>query len=211
MIMEICEIFKSVQGEGILIGAPMTFVRTAGCNLNCAWCDTEYAKGQGTGYTVPQLMEEVRRRKIGQVCITGGEPLLQKDLVRFIEALIQESYVIQLETNGSIPLDEMPCSEGLLVSMDLKTPSSGMEDRMSMENLELLSPFDQLKMVVADGKDRMFVKEVLDNHDLKCPVVLTPVGGTDLAPLADWVVDQGLEVRVLPQLHKLIWGEERGR
>lgn len=209
--MKICEVFKSIQGEGLLMGLPCVFVRTSGCNLDCAWCDTRYARSGGEEMTVMEIIDRVRGFDIPLVCITGGEPLLQQETYSLVDRLLDEGYSVQLETNGSIPLEKVSCHENLMISMDFKTPSSGMQKRMIKENLEVLSPYDQLKFIVADSVDMRFVEEFLAVNEIPCPVVVTPVGGTDIRPVAEWVLKKNLNVRVLPQLHKLIWGEERGR
>lgn len=208
--MRICEIFYSLQGEGTLIGVPTTFIRTTGCNLDCRWCDTVFAREEGEEMSVPEIIREVDAKESPMVCVTGGEPLLQKGIYRLLESLLSRSYHVTLETNGSLPLDEVPCNEMLMISMDLKCPSSGMWDQMLMENIEVLSPYDQLKFVIAGDEDMDHVREVLGTYDVNCPVIVTPVGGMDLRPLAEWALDNRLQVRVLPQLHKIIWGERRG-
>lgn len=209
--MKISEIFYSLQGEGILIGTPTAFVRTAGCNLRCRWCDTNYAQtGDGVERTVSEVVEAIREFGTRYVCITGGEPLLQKDIFRLINTLLENDYKVSVETNGSISIEEMPCSEDLVVSMDIKCPSSGMADKMDLGNLELLSQSDQLKFVVADKRDMEYAKEVIQKHEIQATIIMTPVGGIDLKPVAEWVLENRLQVRVLPQLHKIIWGERRG-
>jgi len=208
--MRTCEIFRSLQGEGVLMGAPTTFVRTVGCNLDCCWCDTPYAKQGGKERSVDEILREVDAHGIPMVCVTGGEPLLQKEIYGLLEALIARRYHVTLETNGSLPLDELPCTESLMISMDLKCPSSGMCDRMVMDNLEILSPYDQLKFVVDGREDMDYVLEVINTYEINCPVIVTPVGGRELRPLAEWALANRVRVRVLPQLHKIIWGEGRG-
>ncbi|MDD1773728.1 MAG: radical SAM protein [Methanomassiliicoccales archaeon] len=208
--MRISEVFHSLQGEGVLIGTPTVFVRTCGCNLECVWCDTVYAREEeGTEMSPSDVIEKVRGYGTPFVCLTGGEPLLQKDVFKLIDLLLKDSFHVSVETNGSLPLEDLPCSDNLLISMDIKCPSSGMSARMLMENLELLSPADQLKFVVADENDLLFAEEVLREHQVLCPVILTPVGGLDLHPVAEWALRKRLRVRVLPQLHKIIWGERR--
>ena len=209
--MKICEIFYSLQGEGLLMGIPTAFVRTMGCNLDCEWCDTPYARDGGEEMEVDEVVKMIRSFGVETVCITGGEPLIQDDTFVLIDSLLTMGHSIQIETNGSVPLDTLPCYEELMISMDLKTPSSGMADRMVMENLEALSIFDQLKFVVSNREDMEYVEGVLSEHDVKCPVIVTAVGGVDLREVAEWVLERRLEVRVLPQLHKIIWGDERGR
>lgn len=207
--MKVCEIFRSLQGEGTLIGTPTTFVRLTGCNLSCAWCDTRYAWKEGKEMSAEEVLAEVEKLDTHFVCVTGGEPLMQKTTAELLERLLEEGYQVSLETNGSYSLEDLPCSMDLLVSMDMKCPSSGMEDKMVLDNLELLSPVDQLKFIVADRNDMMYAYELLQEHPVQCNVIFTPVGGLELKPVADFVLKKKLNARVLPQLHKLIWGDER--
>lgn len=200
-----------MQGEGVLIGTPTVFVRTCGCNLECVWCDTVYArKEDGTEMSPSDVLEEVSDYETLFVCLTGGEPLLQEDVFELIDLFLKNSFHVSIETNGSILLEDLPCSDHLLISMDIKCPSSGMSGRMMMENLELLSPADQLKFVVADENDLLYAEKVLKEYQVLCPVIVTPVGGLDLRPVAEWVLRRKLRVRVLPQLQKIIWGQRRG-
>jgi len=208
--MRISEIFRSLQGEGVLIGTPTVFIRTVGCNLECSWCDTEYAREGGEELSIEQIMAELDKHKTQFICLTGGEPLMQKDVIKLLDKLVDKCYHVTLETNGSLPLDDVSCSENMLISMDIKCPSSGMEERMLMSNIDLLSPADQLKFIVADLADLMFAEDVLKNHEVRCNVVFTPVGGMELEPVARFVLSRKLNARVLPQLHKLIWGDRKG-
>jgi 7-carboxy-7-deazaguanine synthase len=208
--MKISEIFRSLQGEGTLIGTPTVFVRTAGCNLECEWCDTPYAKSGGDEMSVAEVLEKVKAFDIHYVCVTGGEPLYQKESVKLVDELLKSGYHVSVETNGSISLEDLPCSMNMMISMDIKCPSSGMEGQMEMSNLELLSPIDQLKFIVASRDDMMYATKILKDNKIECVVIFTPVGGLDLAPVADFVLKKKLNVRVLPQLHKLIWGDKRG-
>ncbi len=192
------------------MGAPTIFVRTAGCNLDCSWCDTPYAREGGDDVSIVALLSRIGEHRCGNVCITGGEPLLQDGTYRLVDELIDSSYHVTVETNGSLPVDRLPCSELLMISMDIKCPSSGMEERMDMENLEVLSPYDQLKFVVADRDDMEYAEGILQEYDIQCPVIMTPVDGLQMKSLAEWVLEKDLSVRVLPQLHKIIWGEGRG-
>ncbi len=208
--MKVSEIFRSLQGEGVLIGTPTVFIRTVGCNLECSWCDTKYAREGGEELSVEQIMAEVEAQKTQFVCLTGGEPLLQKDAIKLMDKLVDKCYQVTLETNGSLPLEDVPCSENMLISMDIKCPSSGMEERMLMSNIELLSPADQLKFVVADIDDLTYAEGILKSYEVKSNVIFTPVGGMELEPVARFVLSRMINARVLPQLHKLIWGERRG-
>ncbi|MEM3445353.1 MAG: radical SAM protein, partial [Thermoplasmata archaeon] len=142
--MRINEIFYSIQGEGINIGIPMVFVRVTGCNLRCRWCDTAYAFEEGTEMSLDAIFKKVEEFNTNRVCITGGEPLLYKELTKLISMFIDTGYFVQVQTNGSKTVQEMPCEENLCISMDIKCPSSGMHDKMDFSNIELLSPFDEL-------------------------------------------------------------------
>ncbi|MCX8173523.1 MAG: radical SAM protein [Thermoplasmata archaeon] len=209
--MRINEIFYSIQGEGINIGVPMVFVRVTGCNLRCRWCDTKYAFDEGTEMSIEAIFTKVDEFNVGRVCITGGEPLLYKDITKLLSRFIDAGYFVQLQTNGSRTIQEMPCEENLCISMDIKCPSSGMQDKMEFSNIELLSPFDELKFVIADETDLNYARQVIDKYQPKTNVVFQPVYGTDIKFIADAVVKEELNVRVLPQLHKIIWGEVRGK
>jgi 7-carboxy-7-deazaguanine synthase len=209
--VKIYSIFRSIQGEGLTIGAPTVFIRTSGCPLRCTYCDTPQAFDEGEEKAVDGIMAEVREQGTVNVCLTGGEPLAQRDSLRLVQMLVDEGFVVVVETSGAIPLDEMPCVENLSISMDIKCPSSGEEGRMVYENIELLGPTDQLKFVVSDDDDYEFAKKVLRDHEPRCEVIFTPVGGRDLRDLAERVLKDGLRCRVLPQLHKIIWGDEDDR
>ncbi|QLH75447.1 MAG: radical SAM protein [Methanomassiliicoccales archaeon] len=209
--MKICEIFRSLQGEGVMIGTPTTFVRLTGCNLDCTWCDTRYARKEGNEMTIEEVIEKVKELDTKFVCITGGEPLMQRSTIKLIERLLDLGYHITLETNGSYSLEELPCSMNMIVSMDIKCPSSGMEEKMDLSNLELLSPVDQLKFVVADRGDMVYASRLLKEHPVECNVIFTPVGGIDLEEVAEFILKKKINARVLPQLHKIIWGDERCR
>lgn len=160
--------------------------------------------------TVPEILDKVKAFELHYVCVTGGEPLYQKESVKLVDELLKAGYHVSVETNGSMSLENLPCSMNMLISMDIKCPSSGMADQMDLTNLELLSPIDQLKFVVADRDDMMYAAKVLKENKVECTVIFTPVGGLDLEPVADFVLKKKLNVRVLPQLHKLIWGDKRG-
>jgi 7-carboxy-7-deazaguanine synthase len=208
--MRVSEIFFSLQGEGVLMGTPTTFVRFVGCNLDCTWCDTKYAREGGEERSIDQIFDQVESLETPFVCLTGGEPLVQEDIYKLIDTLLENSYHVTIETNGSVPLDRIPNSEDVLISMDVKCPSSGMSDKIVYDNLEFLSPRDQLKFIIADRVDYLFALKVMREHEINAPIIMTPVGGTDLQELSEWVLRDKIFVRVLPQLHKLIWGDKRG-
>jgi 7-carboxy-7-deazaguanine synthase len=209
--MKIYSIFRSIQGEGVTIGAPTAFIRTSGCPLRCTYCDTPQAFDAGEEMSLDDIVAQVEKLKTKTICLTGGEPLAQKDSYKLIQRLLAKRLVVVVETSGAIPLDEMPCDENLSISMDIKCPSSGESSKMVYGNIELLGPTDQLKFIISDKQDYEFSKDVVKEYDPKCEVIFTPVGGTDLRDLAERVLKDGLEVRVLPQLHKFIWGDEDNR
>ena len=209
--MKIYSIFKSLQGEGLTIGAPTAFIRTSGCPLRCTYCDTPQAFDKGEQMTVDDILGRIAKLKCTHVCLTGGEPLAQKDAPKLLKSLLDKGYQVVLETSGAMPLDDMPCVENLTISMDIKCPSSGEADKMLFDNIELLGPTDQLKFIISDDTDYEYAKEVIEKQSPKCEVILTPVGGKDLKSLAEKVLKHGLNVRVLPQLHKFIWGDEDNR
>ena len=207
--MRICEIFNSIQGEGLTMGAPTVFVRAVGCNLRCSWCDTGYSFEGGTEMTVDEILDEVG--DAFRVCFTGGEPMLQPDAVELIGRLVSRGIQVVLETNGSVDLSTVPGGPLVQISMDWKCPSSGMTGRMLESNLDILSGKDQLKLIIKDQGDLDFAVDFVRSHDITCPVIFGPVGGIDrLEWLVQRVLDEHLDVRVLPQLHKIIWGDRKG-
>ena len=207
--MRICEIFRSIQGEGLTMGVPTVFVRTAGCNLDCSWCDTKYAFTGGTEMSVREIMGRIGPCRT--VCVTGGEPMLQKDILELLDALLEAGKAVVLETNGSVDLSDVPKDPRMMISMDIKCPSSGMSDRMLDSNIGLLSMKDQLKFVIKDGADLDYAERYLKDHPVGTNVIFGPVGGTEgLEWLAGEVLERDIDARVLPQLHKIIWGDRRG-
>jgi len=208
--MQICEIFHSLQGEGILIGTPTVFIRTAGCNLRCQWCDTEFAFEDGKEMSLDEIIEEIEKFKCHLICITGGEPLIQKDISKLVQILLEKNYFVSVETGGASSIEILPCDEKLSINLDIKCPSSGEHEKMNFLNVELLSPNDQLKFVIADDDDYKYAKDIIAKYKPGCHVIMQPVGGKELRELAEKVLRDKLEVTVLPQLHKIIWGDKRG-
>jgi len=193
-----------------MIGRLTFFIRAAGCNLRCAWCDTKFSLDPkaGSDMTVDQLVEAVGATE--NVCFTGGEPLEQSDAGELLERLVRAGKTVVLETNGSKDLRDVPASDKIIISMDIKCPSSGMQDRMCLNNLNILSRKDQLKFVISDRTDLEYAERFLQEHPVDTNVIFSPVGGMDLGFLAEEVVSKKLDVRVLPQLHKIIWGDKQG-
>ncbi len=204
--MKIYETFTSLQGEGLMMGVPTFFIRTSGCNLDCSWCDTKYAFEDGEDHDVTTLAE---LSDVSHICITGGEPMLQKDLSELIEILLLKGKHIVLETNGSMDITCLPEDKNLMISMDIKCPSSMMSHSMIMSNIGHLKDKDQLKFIIGDDEDLKYAVQIITEYCPHTNIIFSPVGGMDLEPLAEEVLLRKLEVRVLPQLHKIIWGEKR--
>lgn len=206
----ITEIFHSIQGEGLLIGVPMIFIRTNRCNLRCKWCDSTYTFTGGEEIPFQELVDTASGAGEEWICLTGGEPLLQREAPDFVRTVTSGGKKVLIETSGSLPVDEYTKIENVVIDMDVKTPSSGEEKSLRLGNLEHLRKTDYLKFVIADENDYAFATDFLSQHDVRCEAVFQPAWGTDLKWLTESVLKQGLHVRVLPQLHKLIWGDRRG-
>ena len=210
--LRVTEIFHSLQGESSRAGLPTVFVRLTGCPLRCAWCDTDYAFSGGETMTLGEVLIEVAGHGARQVCVTGGEPLAQKACLPLLAALCDAGYSVSLETSGALDIAQVDARVSRI--MDLKAPASGEADRNHWENLDRLNAGDEIKIVLADEADYEWAKSVLAARrlDAICPVLLSPVAGKlDAKRLAEWVLRDKLPVRVQLQLHKLIWGSERGR
>jgi 7-carboxy-7-deazaguanine synthase len=206
----ITEIFHSIQGEGLLMGIPMIFIRTNRCNLRCKWCDSTYTFTGGKEIPLQDLVDTASAAGEEWVCLTGGEPLLQRESPEFVRTITAKGKKVLIETSGSLPVDEYTKMENVAIDMDVKTPSSGEEKSLRLDNLGLLRKSDYVKFVISDENDYAFATDFLSQHSLRCEAVFQPAWGTDMKWLAESVLKQGINVRVLPQLHKLIWGERRG-
>lgn len=206
--LNIIEIFHSLQGEGIDMGLPTVFIRLAGCNLRCAYCDTTYAYERGVEQSISDIMKRVCEWECKRVCITGGEPLLQTGVYMLINELLAKKYEISVETNGSMDIATLR-EYNVRIKMDIKLPSSGTHDAMSMRNISLLRPCDEVKFVIGDREDYEYAKHIMKCTSIPCPVIMQPVWGM-VPELAEWILDDELEVRFSPQLHKMLWGEKRG-
>jgi len=199
--MKISEIFFSIQGEGREQGKPAMFVRCAGCNLNCRWCDTAYARSDGTEMSVDSILEQIWRVNPRHVCITGGEPMLQKEaLLPLLASLYTRGIDVTIETNGT--LDFSNVQKFSSVCMDVKCPSSGEESNLSL--LTLIRECDSVKFVVADEDDCRFALEITNAFPIKGEVFFSPVYGTDYQPIVRFILKNNLPVRFQLQLHKLL-------
>lgn len=210
-MLRVCEIFKSIQGESTWAGTVCSFVRLSGCNLRCAYCDTEYARDEGEERPIDAIVDEIRAHRTAIAEITGGEPLLQPETPRLCERLLDLGYTVLVETNGSQDIAVLPL--GVKRIVDIKCPSSGHEGSFLAANYGHLRAGDECKFVLSDQEDFSWALETVRREALHeaVPVIFSPNTAL-LAPkdLAQWIIDENAPVRLGLQLHKVIWGERRG-
>ncbi len=212
MALRLTEIFFSLQGEASRAGLPTVFVRLTGCPLRCTWCDTTYSFTGGQPSSVEAVLAEVARYPARQVCVTGGEPLAQKECLALLTALCDAGYDVSLETSGA--LDIAGVDPRVSRIMDLKAPDSGECARNRWENLDCLTPRDEIKIVVASRADYEWARDQIRARQLDrlCPVLLSPAQGlVEPRALAEWILEDGLNVRFQLQLHKILWGNMQGK
>jgi 7-carboxy-7-deazaguanine synthase len=203
-LLEICEIFYSLQGESSYMGMPCVFIRLSGCNLRCSYCDTKYSYQSGTSMDIASILKEVGRYPARLVELTGGEPLWQDDSNLLMQRLLEQGYTVLLETNGSLCLEEVP--KAVVRIVDVKCPGSGHANSFMLWNLKLLQPQDELKFVLTNYIDYAFARDFVRAHELSGRTIhFSPVTRL-LAPelLAEWLLEDGLRVRLSLQLHKLL-------
>lgn len=213
----ISELFASIQGESSYAGLPCFFIRLTGCNMDCSYCDTEYAKNteEGEACSIADIMNKVKEANIPLVEITGGEPLLQEGVNALCQQLLEEKFQVLIETNGSISIKALP--KKVIKIMDCKCPASGEADKMDFANFALLSKQDEVKFVISDLDDYEYAVKIIKEHNLNDQVnniLMSPdLANPGLpAKLAEWIMKDKLLVRMQLQLHKRIWDpEERGR
>lgn len=212
MALRLTEIFYSLQGEASRAGLPTVFVRLTGCPLRCSWCDTTYSFTGGEAASIESVLAEVARYPARQVCVTGGEPLAQKDCLALLTALCDAGYEVSLETSGA--LDIFGVDPRVSRIMDLKAPDSGEAAKNRWENLAVLNARDEIKIVIASRGDYEWARDVLDQRQLDrlCPVLFSPAQGLiEARSLAEWILEDGLNVRFQLQMHKLLWGNMQGK
>lgn len=210
--LRISEIFFSLQGETSRVGLPTVFVRLTGCPLRCGYCDTEYAFYGGARLSISAILEEVATYAAHHVTVTGGEPLAQKECLKLLSLLCDTGYSVSLETSGALDVSEVDVRVSKI--LDIKTPGSGEVERNRWSNFHHLTSHDEVKFVLCDEADYQWAAEVMHQRQLDriCPILFSPVyGKLEPAALAEWVLRDRLPVRVQVQLHKLLWGERRGR
>lgn len=204
------EIFKSIQGESTYAGLPCIFVRLAGCNLRCAYCDTAYAYEEGQWMTGERVLREVERLQCPLVEVTGGEPLHQPGTPELLRELLRAGYKVLLETNGTYDLSGLDAR--VIKIMDIKCPGSGHQEKTHWDNLKLLSVQDNVKFVISHRRDYTWAKDIIVEHKLqgKTQVLMSPVYNLITAQdLAEWILADNLQVRLQIQLHKYLWGPDR--
>lgn len=209
--LRITEIFHSLQGESSRVGLPTTFVRLTGCPLRCGYCDTAYAFTGGESLTLETILNRVAAHPTRYVCVTGGEPLAQKNCLHLLAALCDLDYIVSLETSGALDIGAVDPRVARIV--DIKTPGSGEVIKNRWENLPLLRATDEIKFVLQDLADYDWAKALIAQHQLQnsCTVLLSPVhGALNPTDLADWIVRDGLDVRMQVQLHKYLWHNAPG-
>ncbi len=207
--MRITEIYKSVQGETQYAGLPCTLVRTTGCDLRCTYCDTAYAFYGGQEMAIGDILAEVRRLAAPLVLLTGGEPMLQREIAALAEALLVEGFRVMIETSGAHSLDALP--EQVVRIVDVKTPGSNEQHAMRWDILARLRPSDAVKFVLADEADYRWATGVIRDRNLAdhTEVLLSPVHGKlDPRHLVEWMLRDAVPARLSVQLHKYVWGPE---
>lgn len=219
--MKVVEIFKSIDGEGIRAGFPVTFVRLGGCNLQCSYCDTKYAWQKNYEYTEmtwQEVYDKVYKKGCLKVTLTGGEPLIHEDVELLVIALTTSGFEVNIETNGSVDITDYveqssggPKIRNIIVTMDYKCPSSGMADKMNLLNLTLLRKVDVLKFVVGNKEDLDACRDIVKYT--KAQVFISPVfGKIEPKEIVEYMLEHDMQdCRIQLQLHKLIWNpEQRG-
>ncbi len=203
----VCELFHSIQGESSRAGLPCFFIRLAGCNLHCTYCDTRYAcETGGEPRTVTDLLQEAARYPDSLVELTGGEPLLQDNAYPLLQRLADAGRTVLVETNGSIDVGRVPA--GVVRIVDLNCPSSGMTDRMDFGNLERLTRHDEVKFVIGDRADYLWARDLVREKKLvgRHHLLFSAVAGKlEPALLAGWILEDRLSVRLQLQLHRILW------
>jgi 7-carboxy-7-deazaguanine synthase len=210
--LRITEIFHSLQGETSRVGLPTVFVRLTGCPLRCSYCDTAYAFHGGTTLTLEHVLGEVARHETRYVTVTGGEPLAQKNCLPLLSALADRAYSVSLETSGALDVSRVDPRVSRI--LDIKTPGSGEAGRNRWDNLAHMNARDEIKFVICDEHDYAWAKRMIAERALDriCPVLISPsYAQLAASTLADWVLRDRLPVRLQLQLHKVLWGEARGR
>ncbi|MEI6125132.1 MAG: radical SAM protein [Pseudomonadota bacterium] len=213
MTLKLNEIFYSIQGESTYAGYPCIFIRLAGCNLRCSYCDTTYAYDEGEDVAVEKIIDTISSYKCRLIEITGGEPLLQAETPALIRKLLDKNYRVLLETNGT--LDTGSVDARCIKIMDIKCPSSGEEGKNNFLNLSKFTERDEIKFVIGTRDDYVYAKKILpllQGNSLIQHIHFSPAKEMILpSTLSAWILEDSLDVRLNLQLHKIIWPlDQRG-
>lgn len=211
-MLRITETFVSLQGEASDVGRPTLFIRLTGCPLRCQYCDTAYAFTGGEPAELSALTEQARRSGVQHVCVTGGEPLAQRECPDLLRMLCDEGFSVSLETSGAMDIAAVDPRVRRVV--DIKTPASGECARNRIENFALLTAADEIKFVICDRADYDWACDFIREHELerRCDILMSPSWQQlEASNLADWIIEDRLPVRFQVQLHKLLWGDVAGR
>jgi len=209
-MLTINEIFHSIQGESTHSGRPCVFVRLTACDLRCSWCDTPYAFTEGSKMSIDDVVRKVDEFGCDLVELTGGEPLLQKDVYPLMRRLLDAGRTVMVETGGHLSIEKVP--QEVIRIVDVKCPGSGEAGRNHWDNLALLTPRDEVKFVIRDREDYEYARDVVTKYGLvarTAAVLFSPVHGVLASKdLAEWILADRLAVRLQLQAHKYIWGAE---
>jgi 7-carboxy-7-deazaguanine synthase len=207
-MIKVSEIFYSIQGESSYVGLPCVFIRLSGCNLNCRYCDTLYAKQSGMEYSIEDILTKVSVFKSNLVTITGGEPLIQNESPLLIKRLLDDSYCVLLETNGSQDLSKIPSQ--VIKIMDIKCPDSGVSEQMNWKNIQYINKKDQIKFVISSRADYEFSRMISKEFDLlnQCRILISPAFDlVEPKEVANWILEDHWPVTFQLQQHKYIWNQ----
>lgn len=205
-MIKINEIYFSIQGESSKAGLPCVFVRLTYCNLRCTYCDTEYAFYEGEDFSIEQIIQKVNGYNCNLVEITGGEPLVQAESIPLMKRLCDEGFEVMIETGGALSINEI--DPRVMIIMDLKCPSSGMEKKNLYDNINNIKPTDEIKFVIGTREDYLWSVEIINKYQLdkKCSILYSVVfGKLEPVTLVNWILENNLNVRFQLQMHKLIW------
>ena len=209
--LRINEIFFSIQGESTRAGLPTSFVRLSGCPLRCTYCDTEYAFKGGERSSINDVIDTLKKKPTKYVTVTGGEPLAQQACIPFLKELSEQGFMVSLETSGAFDISEV--DPRVMVVMDLKTPDSNECSKNLFSNIQYLKLSDQIKFVICSRADYVWAKKIIldENLEIKVALLMSPSWEQQsLSDLANWMLEDGLNVRFQTQLHKVIWPNSFG-